>query len=179
MARISLKKEYAEKILAQLSVTDVLTDLYNRRGFFLLAEQQLRIAERIEEYMSLFFMDVDDFKNINDIYGHQEGDRALQMIADALKKTFRESDILGRIGGDEFVALVIQSSPVDTDTVLRRLQTNLDSFNQNNKKDYKLSVSVGVAYYQPGQKRTIDNLISIADNLMYANKRLKKKTNSG
>ncbi|MGC8804699.1 MAG: sensor domain-containing diguanylate cyclase [Candidatus Ratteibacteria bacterium] len=179
MARISLKKEYAEKILAQLSVTDVLTDLYNRRGFFLLAEQQLRIAERIEEYMSLFFMDVDDFKNINDIYGHQEGDRALQMIADALKKTFRESDILGRIGGDEFVALVIQSSPVDTDTVLRRLQTNLDSFNQNNKKDYKLSVSVGVAYYQPGQKRTIDNLISIADKLMYANKRLKKKTNSG
>ncbi|HOK79803.1 MAG TPA: sensor domain-containing diguanylate cyclase [bacterium] len=175
MARITLKKEYAEKILAQLSVTDVLTSLYNRRGFFLLAEQQLRIAERIEEHMALFFMDVDDFKNINDIYGHQEGDRALQTIADTLKKTFRESDILGRIGGDEFVALVIQGSPVDTDTILGRLQTNLDIVNQNNKKNYKLSVSVGVAYYQPGHKQTIDNLISVADKLMYANKRLKKK----
>ncbi|HOL49432.1 MAG TPA: GGDEF domain-containing protein, partial [bacterium] len=131
MARITLKKEYAEQILEQLSVTDVLTDLYNRRGFFLLAEQQLRIAERIQEHMALFFMDVDDFKNINDIYGHQEGDRALQIIADTLEKTFRESDILGRIGGDEFVALVIQGSPVDTDTILGRLQTNLDIVNQN------------------------------------------------
>ena len=175
IARITLKKEYAEKILEQLTVTDSLTQLYNRRGFFLLAEQQIKIAERIGQHMALFFVDLDDFKSINDNFGHQEGDIALIRTAEILKTTFRQSDIIGRVGGDEFIILVVQDSTVDIDTILKRLQDGFDAENLRISKDYKLVASTGFAIYTPGQKLAIDNLISIADKMMYANKNEKKK----
>ncbi|MCM8821628.1 MAG: sensor domain-containing diguanylate cyclase [Candidatus Omnitrophica bacterium] len=175
IARITLKKEYAERVLEHLSVTDPLTGLYNRRGFFLLAEQQLKIAERVNQHMVLFYIDLDDFKNINDALGHQEGDIALIKTADVLKTTFRQADIIGRVGGDEFLTLVIQDSPADIDSILRRMQSEFET--ENSKiKDYKLQASVGFALYKPGQKLTIDNLISIADRMMYSNKRIRKKS---
>ncbi|MCM8764178.1 MAG: sensor domain-containing diguanylate cyclase [Candidatus Omnitrophica bacterium] len=176
IARITLKKEYAERILEHLSVTDPLTGLYNRRGFFLLAEQQLKIAERINQHMTLFYIDLDDFKSINDVFGHQEGDIALIKTAEVLKTTFRQADIIGRVGGDEFITLVIQDSPVDIDSILQRVQVGFDT--ENSKiKGYKLLPSIGFALYKPGQKLTIDNLISIADRMMYSNKRSRKKLN--
>jgi len=178
IARITLKKEYAEKILEQLSVTDSLTGLYNRRGFFLLAEQQLKIAERMKQFMVLFFLDLDDLKNINDRYGHLEGDIAIVRTAEILKQTFRQSDIVGRVGGDEFIALVIQNSPVDVETIIQRLQKTLDAANEKIEKGYKISISIGYSVYEPGKELSIDNLISIADKMMYANKRQKKKINN-
>ncbi|MCM8759018.1 MAG: GGDEF domain-containing protein [Candidatus Omnitrophica bacterium] len=175
IARITLKKEYAEKILELLTVTDTLTGLYNRRGFFLLAEQQLKIASRVNQHMALFFMDLDEFKSINDNYGHNEGDFALVKAAEVLKSTFRQSDIVARIGGDEFVALVIQDSPVDTETIMERLNEGFALLNSAIEKKYKLFVSIGFAFYKPEQNMTIDHLISIADRMMYENKHKKKK----
>ncbi|MCX7704753.1 MAG: sensor domain-containing diguanylate cyclase [bacterium] len=175
IARITLKKEHAERILELLSVTDTLTGLYNRRGFFLLAEQQLKIAGRVNQYMTLFFIDIDDFKSINDNYGHQEGDFALIKTSEALKSTFRQSDIIGRVGGDEFVALVIQDTPIEIDAILKRLNTNFDFINKQIETKYRIDISFGFATYQPNKKSTIDNLISAADKMMYENKRQKKK----
>lgn len=175
IARITLKKEYAERILEMLTVTDTLTGLYNRRGFFLLAEQQLKIAGRINQYMTLFFLDLDNFKNINDNYGHQEGDFALIKTTEVLRLTFRQSDIIGRVGGDEFIAFVIQNSPIDIDAILNRLNTSFALVNKQIDKKYKLNASVGFASYQPAQNSTIDSLISIADKMMYENKRRKTK----
>ncbi len=129
----------------------------------------------MNQYMVLFFIDLDDFKNINDNYGHQEGDFALIKTTEALKSTFRQSDIIGRVGGDEFVALVIQDSPIDTNTVLKRLDASFNSVNEQMERKYKITASVGFASYQPDQKITIDNLISIADRMMYENKRKRKK----
>ena len=89
------------------SLIDPLTGLHNRRGFFVLAEQQLRLAQRGRLGMLLLFADVDDLKGINDRAGHAAGDRALQAVAIVLRETFPESDILARLGGDEFVVLAI------------------------------------------------------------------------
>ncbi|HQL65824.1 MAG TPA: GGDEF domain-containing protein, partial [bacterium] len=158
-----------------LSVTDPMTGLYNRRGFFLLAQQQLRIAERINQSIVLFFFDLDDFKSVNDKFGHQEGDVALTKTAEMLRKTFRQSDILGRTGGDEFIALVIQNNPIDVESISTRLEENLKNLNSEINKEYRLSLSFGVAYFDPAKKQTIDNLIATADKMMYAQKRKKKK----
>jgi diguanylate cyclase (GGDEF)-like protein len=164
-----------EKLLEHLSVTDPMTGLYNRRGFFLLAQQQLRIAERINQSIVLFFFDLDDFKSVNDKFGHQEGDVALTKTAEMLRKTFRQSDILGRTGGDEFIALVIQNNPIDVESISTRLEENLKNLNSEINKEYRLSLSFGVAYFDPAKKQTIDNLIATADKMMYAQKRKKKK----
>ncbi len=175
IARTSVKKEYMEKLLEHLSVTDPMTGLYNRRGFFLLAQQQLRIAERINQSIVLFFFDLDDFKSVNDKFGHQEGDIALIKTAEMLRKTFRQSDILGRTGGDEFIALVIQNSPIDVESISTRLEENLKNLNSEINKEYRLSLSFGVASFDIIKKQTIDNLIAVADKMMYAQKRKKKK----
>ena len=96
--------------LSSLALTDELTGLYNRRGFICLSEVQLKLARRSGCDMVLFFIDVDGLKQINDSFGHSEGDNALIRTAEVLRMTFRESDVLARIGGDEFGALAIEAS---------------------------------------------------------------------
>lgn len=100
--------------LKRLSLNDVLTGLYNRRGFITLAEQQLKIAKDMAKNPILLFIDLDNMKLINDTLGHPEGDRALVEVSDVLRKTFRESDIIGRIGGDEFAVLAIEPAEKNT-----------------------------------------------------------------
>ena len=90
-------------------MTDELTGLYNRRGFFNVAEQQIRLAFRMKKELLLFFIDLDHFKKINDEYGHRAGDQALVDLTGILKATFRDSDILGRVGGDEFVVMAFEA----------------------------------------------------------------------
>ncbi len=102
-----------------LSLVDELTGLYNRRGFFSLAEHQFKLTKRNHKSMVLFFGDLDELKTINDTLGHFEGDQALIDTANLLRKTFRETDIMARIGGDEFVVLITE--PTDTKFILRRL----------------------------------------------------------
>ena len=100
-----MRDHKGEEALLALSLTDELTGLYNRRRFFVLTEQCLKVAVRTKKRSLLLFIDMDDLKWINDHYGHNEGDQALIDLANILKKTFRESDIIARIGGDEFVVL--------------------------------------------------------------------------
>lgn len=107
--------------LEELAIRDELTGLYNRRGFITMAQQQLKIALRTGTPLLLFFIDLDDLKTINDNLGHQAGDQALVAAARILKSTFREADILGRIGGDEFAILAIVEPREHPDTLLNRL----------------------------------------------------------
>src|ERR1700686_5828877 len=97
---------------------DDLTHLYNRRAFYALAAQQLKVMRRKEQGLLLFFADVDHLKNINDTYGHREGDLALVRAADALERTFRDSDILARLGGDEFAVLALDASSLNQEVIL-------------------------------------------------------------
>jgi diguanylate cyclase (GGDEF)-like protein/PAS domain S-box-containing protein len=160
--------------LQAMSLTDELTDAYNRRGFITLSEQQLKIAERTRKDMLLFFVDLDRMKQINDTLGHQEGDKALIEIATVLKKVFRESDIIGRIGGDEFAILAIDITNETEEGLMKRLHSSLDSYNTLENRKYQLSLSIGTARYDPEIPSTLDFLMAQADTLMYEEKRKKQ-----
>jgi diguanylate cyclase (GGDEF)-like protein len=159
-----------EEALHALLLADELTGLYNRRGFFNLAEQQLRMAERTKRKMLLLFADFDDLKWINDTFGHAEGDRALIQVAGILRETFRESDIIARIGGDEFVVLAMETDGASAEILTTRLQKNLETHNAKGPRRYKLSLSVGVARYDPEHPCSIDELLARADKSMYEHK---------
>lgn len=157
------------------SITDGLTGLYNRLGFQMLAQQQFNLAKRTKRAIFLLYVDVDDLKYINDTLGHREGDRALKDTAAILKKTFRESDIVARIGGDEFAVLMMEAFAASKDIVTFRLKENLETcITQENNRKYRLSLSFGIGHYDPASPCTIDNLIAQADALMYSQKKRKQ-----
>jgi len=167
----------AEAEIRQLSLTDELTGLYNRRGFFWLANQQLKIAQRTQMLCCLLFLDLDGLKQINDSLGHEIGDRAIVDTAQLLKQTFRDSDIIARIGGDEFVKFIPTCSHQYTDEYCPRLQTNIDRFIQEHNYSYQLSISVGVTECALNENVSLEQLIEKADKLMYEQKRAKRLAN--
>lgn len=164
--------------LKAMSIIDELTQLYNRRGFFELAKQQLKIAQRMKNVVVLIFVDLDNMKSINDNLGHQTGDLALIDAADILRETFRKSDIIGRMGGDEFAVLAIEAAKGNIHTLDGRLQESIARHNSTNDRSYTLSMSIGIARYYPQSELTIDDLVTQADEQMYLQKRKKKKVRS-
>lgn len=174
---ITAQKAMEEKLTSML-VNDELTGLLNRRGFFEFAPKQLKLCCRNSSEAVLLFADLDDLKKINDEMGHQEGDMALIDIATALKETFRETDSVARIGGDEFVVLMPESTKSHIDAAADRLQKRLNTLNADGKRRYKLSLSIGRAYYDSEQPCSIDELISRADKSMYEQKKNRKKLKS-
>jgi diguanylate cyclase (GGDEF)-like protein/PAS domain S-box-containing protein len=160
--------------LRSLSLVDELTGLFNRRGFVTLARQQLKTAHRMKRRMRLFFMDLDDLKTINDNLGHRLGDQALLAAASVLKATFRESDILARVGGDEFVALTMEAEENSTGPLSERINSHLQEFQEREKPLYRLSLSLGTALYDHAQPIDLEELIYQADIQMYQNKRRKQ-----
>jgi diguanylate cyclase (GGDEF)-like protein/PAS domain S-box-containing protein len=173
---ISDRKALEEEIKA-LSLRDELTTLYNRRGFLTLAEQHLKTAARLKKKAALLYLDMDNLKRINDSGGHKMGDRALAEIAFVLKKSFREADIIGRIGGDEFSVLAMETNrPLDPDILVNRLHEKLAHFNARSSAEagFSLSVSLGVFTREPDETTTVEEMLSRADMLMYDEKRAKK-----
>ncbi|MBI4785246.1 MAG: diguanylate cyclase [Oscillatoriophycideae cyanobacterium NC_groundwater_1537_Pr4_S-0.65um_50_18] len=163
----------AEAAVRQLSLTDELTGIYNRRGFFLLAGQQLKVARRTQTACCLLFTDLDGLKQINDSFGHEVGDRVIVEAAQLLTETFRDADIVARLGGDEF-AVVFPSCSGQPDEFYKRLQTNIDRFNQMNGNSYQLSMSAGIQVYASTDDIALEQLLTQADQLMYEHKRAKR-----
>lgn len=157
------------QLLKSLSLVDDLTQLKNRRGFFELARQSLLIAKREEHDMGLFFIDLNDLKQINDRLGHKAGDQALRDTAVVLRETFRESDVLARIGGDEFVALAHISG--DMNSLRARLREHLAQFNATQMRPYSLDCSVGMVVVNVLRDDDLEALIARADASMYEEKR--------
>ena len=165
-----MRDRKGEEELLTLSLTDELTGLHNRRKFLILTEQCLKVAIRKKKRWSLLYIDMDDLKWVNDHCGHREGDLAIIAVANVLKKTFRESDVIARIGGDEF-AVLLEAADQGDGILIARLYENLMDYNAEVSQDYKLSISVGVAQFDPEDPISIDKLLSNADALMYAQKR--------
>jgi diguanylate cyclase (GGDEF)-like protein len=165
--------------LHALSITDELTGLYNRRGFFTLAQDCLQLAKRSQKGVMLLYADLDNMKETNDTLGHEKGDRLIQETAAILKSTYRTSDIIARIGGDEFVVFPVGTDEDHSATIANRLQENIDKFNAQAKNRYTLRISTGVATYDPHSVQSIDELLNQADSLMYQNKERKKKGHTG
>jgi len=166
-----------QRLLVELntkSLVDPLTNLYNRRAFFALADRQIQIANRSQRGLLTLFIDVDNFKRINDSLGHQAGDKVLQEVANVLRETFRHSDILARIGGDEFAILAIELDNKDSETVTNRLRQNLKDQMGQIPGPSQLSLSIGLARYDPLEPCSLGELLGLADARMYAEKRKKR-----
>jgi diguanylate cyclase (GGDEF)-like protein len=153
---------------------DELTGLYNRRGFMTLAEHQVKLSQRKKTGFYLIFADMDGMKAINDTHGHPAGDTALTDIANLLTDTFRGSDIIARMGGDEFAIITIDSNNNSAEAIEQRLQQRIETFNTSGKRPFRLSISVGVVHYDPQAPAPIHELLEAADKLMYTQKREKK-----
>ena len=156
----------------QLATIDELTLLSNRRGFMALGQHALSLCvRRMERPASLLYFDLDDFKPINDRFGHAEGDRALVAFSALLMETFRDSDVIGRLGGDEFVVLIADTADSEGRVALERLQKALDRHNRNSRRGYDIRFSVGAVAYEPVRHSSIEALLADADARMYERKR--------
>jgi len=162
-----------EKEIHGLSLRDELTGLYNLRGFHLLAQQSLRMAHRSNLPFSVLFIDLDDLKRINDTLGHSEGSQFLAETADILKATFRETDVIGRIGGDEF-AVAGQFSNISISMAAQRMEESSALRNAAAGRALPLSFSIGFITSEEGQNESLEELLAKADQAMYFEKRRKK-----
>jgi diguanylate cyclase (GGDEF)-like protein len=172
--RYAIERHRMQVALQSESLMDELTKLYNRRGFMALAGTHIKSAERTQTSFSVVFIDLDGMKHINDTLGHLEGDRALVEAASLLSRSTRQSDILARFGGDEFVLLITTTEKNAADSIRRRLQEQLDACNAQPGRRYRLSFSTGVVTAGADRSVTLEELMAEADALMYRQKQQKK-----
>ncbi len=158
----------------KLSLIDEITRISNRRGFLVLSHYSLEVCKRQSFPASLVFFDLDKFKEINDTYGHAEGDRALKVFADQMRDSFRNSDIFARMGGDKFVALLTNIKTVNIKDLIHRFETSLRERCVNLGLPYSVRFSYGIIAYDPERHTNIEELMQEADKAMYANKASKR-----
>ena len=166
----AIERQRMMRELQAMSVTDELTGLYNRRGFLTLGKEMLNIGKRMKKRIVLLYGDLDGFKKINDEFGHKEGDNVLKSVADILKKTFRESDIIARVGGDEFVLLGLLNCATSPENLAERFQGNLRLHNRQRRLPYQISMSIGGVSYDIDKSLNMQELLNKADKLMYEQK---------
>jgi diguanylate cyclase (GGDEF)-like protein/PAS domain S-box-containing protein len=159
-----------EAELRTLALTDELTGVHNRRGFRMLADQFCRAQHRAAEPLMLVAVDLDRLKMINDQFGHAAGDRALQLVARALVNTFRDSDIIGRMGGDEFLCVLPHATGFDDRQVRERLSKKLSRLATEAREPFPVTATVGTATAEAMAPVELDALIRDADQALYARK---------
>jgi diguanylate cyclase (GGDEF)-like protein len=174
--RYAIQRHAMQAALQYLSLMDDLTGLYNRRGFLTLAEQQIKLSQRNSKPLMLAFADLDGLKSINDSFGHAAGDEAIVRCAEALRRCFRNSDIIGRMGGDEFTVLLVDAADETRQIIDNRLRTILEEMNAALKLPYALSMSVGTARFEPNDTMSVEDLLDKADKALYAYKRSRRMT---
>lgn len=160
--------------LLDKSLTDELTRLYNRRGFNEIAQNQIKLSARSNKELILIYLDLDNMKGVNDNFGHEEGDHMICDAAEIIKDSFRETDIVARVGGDEFLVLALGTSPDYAGIIATRLLRNVSEFNKKGLRPYNLSISLGISGYDPRNPCELAELITRADNAMYMDKRSHK-----
>ncbi|HET7585926.1 MAG TPA: GGDEF domain-containing response regulator [Gemmatimonadaceae bacterium] len=168
--RYARERHKMQATLRSLALIDPLTGLHNRRGFFTLAEQQLKIAQRTGRGLILLLGDVDGLKTINDTHGHQAGDVAVMESAAALRATLRRSDVIARLGGDEFAMLALDAPPSVAELIVQRIQQRLKEQCCQRKLAFELNMSIGTAPYDSQDTPTLDHLLAQADQELYRKK---------
>lgn len=188
MNEIKLRKEAQKKLglamkelelhnsmLKTETIRDELTGLYNRRGFMKLSKELLNSSKSNPTEFLLLFGDLDDLKKINDLFGHTEGDFAIKKTAELLNQTFKNSDIISRLSGDEFLVIITDATAEDEYEIRKKLQDNCKFYNNFSNKPYVISLSMGFAYYNPKAPTDFDELLIEADKALYKEK-LKKNS---
>jgi diguanylate cyclase (GGDEF)-like protein len=166
------ERKKAQDALLQLSLTDALTGLLNRRGFFFQVEQEIKLASRLKTHSFLMFADLDNLKKVNDNYGHGAGDEMIANAAKILKGVFRSSDVISRLGGDEFAVFTMETT--DHLTIRSRIDQAIKDFNESNDYPYPISISIGVIELEANSSYSLDELLRMADEAMYEDKQTKK-----
>ena len=176
--RHAIERHRLFSALRSLSLIDDLTGLYNRRGFADLGEQYLKLARRSGRGVTMFFLDLDRFKSINDSLGHHVGDRALIKVADILRAAFRRSDIIARLGGDEFGVLALEAADESAELLVERLRERVVDFNETSAEPFQLSISIGMARQDQDDERRaqLDEMVTEADEAMYREKLSKQSS---
>ena len=169
--RYAIDRHQLQRELVNLSLTDELTGLNNRRGLFTLAERQLKLSRRRGQGLVVVLADLDGLKQINDKFGHAEGDKALIATAQVLLATFRDVDIIARLGGDEFAVVVVDADENLEEALRARLLRQIEARNAREDASYTLSLSVGTARQTVRKPRTMDELLARADEALYKVKR--------
>lgn len=155
------------------ATSDELTGLLNRRGFYAMSSQILSQAQRKALSVGVMYFDLNGFKEINDSYGHAEGDRALQAFSEAMKKTFRTGDAIARVGGDEFIALMCDCEAKDCKSITRRLHANLTSYIDKSELAFCMDFACGFVIAKPSESVNLSEMIYQADKLMLQDKPLR------
>jgi len=171
VSRDVTERKLQEERLKDLAILDELTGLYNRRGFMAMANQYLKQARRAKRRVLVIFADLNGLKRINDTHGHADGDRALISTADIFHRTFRDSDVVARVGGDEFAILAVEADTNHLDNIRTGLQQALDVANRARLHPFELSVSIGVVSFDPDQPHTVEEMMALADREMYTHKK--------
>lgn len=169
------ERKRLEKRLEKLAHFDVLTGCYARGYGLSLFERQMKSAQRHKTSILLLYLDLDGLKYINDTFGHKEGDKVLKEAAKFFKSILREIDIICRMGGDEFLLIFPDSSLNDVPLIKERITNKLKELNKNLNNPYKISFSIGISCYNPSNPLSIEELIRIADENMYEEKKKKKR----
>jgi diguanylate cyclase (GGDEF)-like protein len=171
----AIERKRMEEELKKLAHYDTLTGTYNRGYGLELLQRQLKLSKRDKSPLLLAYSDLDNLKDINDEFGHDEGDRAMVQVAKLFKSILREVDIITRMGGDEFLLIFLDSSLNEIPIIRKRLSKELVRLNQMSKKPYKVEFSTGFSNYDPANPQLMDELIRIADQNMYKEKKRKNK----
>jgi diguanylate cyclase (GGDEF)-like protein len=156
-------KFYSEK--------DLLTKVYNRRFVYEIFPKLMAKSIKFKEKISIFLLDIDDFKRINDTFGHEKGDIVIQRISDVLFTNTRKGDIVARWGGDEFLIIVIHTNELCATEFMKRIELSLQKMSY--ELDHHISASIGSAIY-PTDAKDLDQLVKLADHRMYEIKGVRK-----
>ncbi len=157
--------------LLELSTKDELTRLLNRRGFFIQAEKHVRLAQRLRQSVGVMYLDLDRLKHINDEYGHRLGDKAISALASAIHNVLRDSDVAGRIGGDEFVVVMMPGDAKALPKMAARIRAELANLSSSGElQELKPSVSIGYRLFTVNELTGIDRMVSMVDERMYVDK---------
>jgi diguanylate cyclase (GGDEF)-like protein len=169
--RYAIERNRLETTLQQMTLVDDLCGLYNRRGFFRFADQQLKLIRRMGKRALLVVADVQGLKEINETFGHAAGDVAINDAAAILNQTFRDSDVIGRLDGDEFVVLAIGVADEGPRSILRRLAKSLVAYNDAPDRRFRLSFNLGIASIDPGDGSGLEGLLAEANRDLDGKKR--------
>jgi diguanylate cyclase (GGDEF)-like protein/PAS domain S-box-containing protein len=172
-ADVTERKRF-ELELQRMAAVDELTSVLNRRGFLDTAERELALALRFRRAAVLLFIDVDGLKRVNDTLGHDEGSQLLADTAAVLTRVARSSDVVGRLGGDEFCLLAVGEPTSAKHAVQQRIQDEIRKHNETAGRPYEVAVSIGAAKFDPEKPESLEDLIAQADGRMYEQKRQRK-----
>lgn len=161
------KLEHYAAELEHLASMDDMTNIYNRRMGLKMLRNHFNLSKRHKNSLSVCFVDIDGLKSVNDSFGHAKGDKLIRDISEMLRASIRESDIVSRMGGDEFLIIFSECGAGGARKAMRRLTEKIRVYNEDSQKSYRASVSFGISEFSGCEDKTMEDLLVEADNKMY------------